>query len=782
MADERKYLRAGVRGGVTAALCVLMVVPPATMAQGVASESMQPIGTAKSALPHEVHAKPLTQQERVLHVLNRFTFGPRPGEVEAVEREGLSHWFDQQLHPQSIDDSAFEAKLARDPAMQLTTAELQERFPGPAELRRAARVGDRMTSSDPVDRAIWADAAANFEARRKQQEQAATQGATSGNTMPATGDLMQAAQENPTQTDETGLRARQRRINAGFAALSAADNDSATAADSGKAAPQDMAATTKASARRADRRAEALPTSDVNAVLSLPAEERFGRLVAMQPNQMIAFRDGLRPVDRSALMEGLTPAQTEAVVAMLQQPDRVVIGETLATRLLRDIDSQRQLQAVMTDFWLNHFSVYLRKNQDEPYYLPEYQRDVVLPRALGSFEDLLVATAKSPAMLLYLDNWESIGPDSIAAQRVKMIQERRPNAKGAQALPKGINENYARELMELHTLGVNGGYTQQDVIEVAKCFTGWTIDRKPNGEGTGEFVFDPNRHEGGTKIVLGHKIKEGGMNEGLEVLHILATSPATARFISTKLAVRFVSDTPPPSLVNKMATTFERTNGNIPAVLKTMFDAPEFWSPGVYRAKVKTPIEFLVSALRASDAQVTNPVVLEPVMQRLGMPVYGMQTPNGYAWTQDAWVSSNELVTRMNLALVLSSNRQPGVRIDWPQLLGASDANQALTNDPDAQTERRLETLLLGQPASERTRETVLAQFKDPTAQQQAEQSLRAQPVAQSQAGAAGAAMLERANFGRRAQQAGSSARPGPATPLDTMAGLLLGSPEFQRR
>lgn len=742
MAVQQRVWQAVVRGGVTAALCVVMVVPPAAIAQSDATATMPASHAAKSVMPTEVHAQPLTQQERVLHALNRFTFGPRPGEVAAVEREGLSRWFEAQLHPQTIDDSAFEAKLARFPAMQLSTAELEEHYPGPAELRRNLRVGDRMTPSDPVERAIWADATANFEARRKQQEQAAAQGPTAAKAPPSVGDLMQAAQPLPAREDATPTQ------------------------------------------RRAERRADAMDATGVDAVLSLPAEERFGQLVAMQPQQMIAFREGLRPVDRPALMEGLTPAQMEAVVAMLQQPDRVVIGETLATRLLRDIDSQRQLQAVMTDFWLNHFSVYVHKNQDEPFYLPEYQRDVVLPRALGNFEDLLVATAKSPAMLLYLDNWESIGPDSVAAERVKMIQARRPNAKGAQALPKGINENYARELMELHTLGVNGGYTQQDVIEVAKCFTGWTIDRRPGGASTGEFVFDPNKHEGGTKIVLGHKIKEDGMNEGLEVLHILATSPATARFISTQLAVRFVSDTPPPSLVRKMAATFERTNGNIPAVLKTMFDAPEFWSPAVYRAKVKTPIEFLVSALRASDAQIVNPVVLEPVMQRLGMPVYGMQTPNGYAWTQDAWVSSNELVTRMNLALVLSSNHQPGVRTDWPQLLGTSDA--AVVSDPDAQTEQRLETLLLGQPASERTRETVLAQFKDPATQQQAEQGLRAQPVAQSisptGAGAAGAAMLERANFGRRAQKDGPSFRPGQTTPLDTMAGLLLGSPEFQRR
>jgi hypothetical protein len=542
-----------------------------------------------------------------------------------------------------------------------------------------------------------------------------------------------------------------------------------------------------------------MDADDVEAVLALAPEARMQRLVAMSPQEMLSFRAAMRPRDLPRLMQGLAPAQMEIIAAM-EGPVRVVGGEALESRLLRDVYSDRQLQAVMTDFWLNHFSVYVRKNQNEPYYLPDYQNNVILPRSLGKFEDLLVATAQSPAMLMYLDNWESIGPDSMAATRVQRFQRARPNGQLAQALPKGINENYARELMELHTLGVNGGYTQQDVIEVAKCFTGWTIERPYAGGGgrngrygmqdngqPGEFVYMPERHEPGNKTVLGHTIREGGMNEGLEVLHILATSPATAHFVSQKLAVRFVSDTPPPALVDRMAATFLKTGGDMKAVLTTMFHSPEFWAPEVYRAKVKTPIEFLASALRASDAEVRNPLPLVQAMERLGMPVYGMQTPNGYSWMASEWVSSNALISRMNFGLVLSSGRLPGTQTNWPLLLGDS-ADTSVRTSPTPATETQLESLLLGQPAAARTRQTVLEQFSNPTAQQQAEQSFNA-PRADAANGQPGGDMAGGGDTGLFTRVGGRRGGGGqgfqtnqPGTPLDTMAGLLLGSPDFQRR
>jgi uncharacterized protein (DUF1800 family) len=505
-------------------------------------------------------------------------------------------------------------------------------------------------------------------------------------------------------------------------------------------------------------------------VLALPPDQRVQQLVEMKPDEMMEFKAALKPAQKLLLVQGMSPEDEETAGEFITAPERVVGAEILQERLERDVFSERQLQAVMTDFWLNHFSVYLRKNENEPYYLPAYERDVILPNSLGRFENLLVAVAQSPAMLMYLDNWESVGPNSVQAIRAERAQFMRPAANKQQ--PKGINENYGRELMELHTLGVNGGYTQQDVIEVAKCFTGWTIDKPAQGGGA---MFDENRHEPGTKIVLGHKIKENGQKEGLEVLHILATSPATAHFISQKLAVRFVSDDPPPALVNRMAATFLKTDGNIKAVLVTMYKSPEFWSPQVYRAKLKTPVEFMASAVRASGADVKSPLPLVQAMDRLGMPIYGMLTPQGYSWKADEWVSSNALISRMNFALVLSSNRVGGTKTDWPSLLGATDGTAV---SPDVETENKLEMALLGEPASDKTRSTVLAQFGDPTAQQSAEEAFRAKPATQSEGmmvGGAGRFMQTKA--GKAPQQ-----QAGPGSPLDTMAGLLLGSPEFQRR
>jgi uncharacterized protein (DUF1800 family) len=309
----------------------------------------------------------------------------------------------------------------------------------------------------------------------------------------------------------------------------------------------------------------------------------------------------------------------------------------------------------MTDFWMNHFN----------YELISYERDTIRPKALGKFEDLLEATAQSPAMLFYLDNWLSVGPDSDFALGI-----RRNRARGRRRFPpqsgkpnqrrKGLNENYGRELMELHTLGVNGGYTQTDVIEVAKVFTGWTVKQPREGGG---FVFNESMHEPGTKVVLGHRIKELGEKEGHEVLHILARHRSTAKFICTKLAVRFVSDEPPPTLVERMSMTFLKKNGDIRAVLDTMLQSPEFWSPERYRAKVKTPLEFLISALRATDAQVDDATPLIGQLQEMGMPLYGAQPPTEYSMKADAWVSSSALLGRMNFALRLASGKIRGVQI-----------------------------------------------------------------------------------------------------------------------
>jgi uncharacterized protein (DUF1800 family) len=230
-----------------------------------------------------------------------------------------------------------------------------------------------------------------------------------------------------------------------------------------------------------------------------------------------------------------------------------------------------------------------------------------------------------------------------------------PRPQQGKNAPKGLNENYGRELMELHTLGVDGGYTQKDVTEVARAFTGWTIDRPRQG---GEFVFNPRLHDEGQKVVLGHTIKAGGgISDGEQVLDILAKHPSTARFIATKLVRRFVSDTPPSALVDRAAARFRETNGNLREVMRTILTSPEFFAPDAYRAKVKTPFEFVVSALRATGAEISDAQPIVRTLQQLGMPLYQCQPPTGYKDTADAWVNTGALVSRMNFAVSLSSNR-----------------------------------------------------------------------------------------------------------------------------
>jgi len=734
----RQSVTETVRTATTGLLCALLMAPQALAAMGATDQPAAPVKLA-----------PLTQQQRVLHALNRFTFGPRPGDEAAVSRMGLEKWFEQQLHPETIDDSAFEGKMDQFPAMRLSREDLMRRYPFPGMLKTMERQ-DLPLPMGKVERAIYADNEAAYDAKIKgqaqQNKEAAANAAKLGADAKPDAQPMAAANMN----DMTATAAM-------------TDTAAVAATDTGK---------------KGKRKNLSAPMDEdgVQAVLEFAPDQRLATLVSMKPAEMLAFRAALRQPQRLQLMQGLSPVETEEVEALVTAPERVVASEALESRLERDVYTERQLQAVMTDFWLNHFSVYVRKSQFEPYYLPSYERQVILPNALGKFENLLVATAASPAMLMYLDNWESAGAHSVEAERAQTIDAMR--GKGARSRPVGINENYGRELMELHTLGVNGGYTQQDVIEVAKCFTGWTIDRPNLGGGA---VYDDSRHEPGSKTVLGYTIKQGGEREGLEVLHILATSPSTAHFISEKLAERFVSDTPPPALVDRMTATFLKSDGDIKAVLTTMFHSPEFWSPQVYRAKVKTPVEFMASALRASGATVENPLPLVQAMDRLGMPIFGMQTPNGYSWEAADWVSSNALISRMNFALVLSSDRVPGTQTDWPALLGEQDS-AVVEGAPDAATEHRLEMLLLGQPATAHTRETVLAQFTNPTAQHDAEENFKARATAQNESDGTGGGRLLRTKAGRP----GPAGRDGPMnakeTPLDTMAGLLLGSPEFQRR
>ena len=391
----------------------------------------------------------------------------------------------------------------------------------------------------------------------------------------------------------------------------------------------------------------------------------------------------------------------------LQGRPRQVVEELQAAKLTRAIYSERQLDEVLVDFWLNHFNVFAGKGP-EKFLVGAYERDVIRPHAWGRFEDLLKATAASPAMLFYLDNWLSADPDAeprrggLGRRRARQM----PAAQGA-GRKRGLNENYAREVMELHTLGVDGGYTQRDVTEVARCFTGWTI--RGLRQGDPRFAFDARIHDGRDKVVLGQRIKGGGQGEGEKVLHLLATHPSTARFISTKLARRFVADEPPAAVVDRAAATFTRTGGDIRAVVTAIVTSPEFAAAESRAAKVKTPLEFVASAVRASGARMTDARALARRIGEMGMPLYMQQPPTGYKDTAEAWVSTSGLLARLNLALDLARGRVSGVdvaaaRITPETLLpaGVSDSTRRTLQLEGGLDAARVAGLLLGSPEFQR--------------------------------------------------------------------------------
>ena len=628
----------------------------------------------------------MDDRKRALQALNRLTFGPRPGDIDRVLAIGVDKWIDQQLHPEKIDDSALEARLAPFRTLKMDTRQIVENFP-PPQMVKAVAEGKQRMPSDPARKAVYEAQLARYQARQEKKKQANNTAANTG-----------TSAKMDTMSDEERDRHREERM--------------------------DLEQKTQA-------------------ILDLPPDQRIQEIAKLSPDQqrMLAFGQSDR---RDEVMEGMTPKQRETVMA-LNNPQLVVSNELAEGKLLRAIYSERQLEEVMSDFWFNHFNVFNGKGPDR-YLITSYERDVIRPHALGKFEDLLVATAQSPAMLFYLDNWLSVGPDSDAARgiirepmwgrrRQRFPRPQRPQAKGKRN--SGLNENYGRELMELHTVGVNGGYTQKDVTEAARILTGWTLKEPRRG---GDFVFEERMHEPGDKVVMGHRFKANGEKEGTELLHFLATNPSTAKFISTKLAMRFVSDDPPPALVDRMAQTFLKKKGDIREVLKTMFEAPEFWAPEAYRAKVKTPLEFVASAVRATGADVTDATPLVRQLQNMGMPLYGMQPPTGYSMKAETWVNSSALLARMNFSLALAAGRMKGVGVDPNHLLPADAAPDA----PTALTD--MENSLLAGDISKQTHDTIAARLQDPNiAQRKLDDPARAPNMA----------MIE---------------------------GLLLGSPEFQRR
>jgi uncharacterized protein (DUF1800 family) len=738
-------------------LCWSFSLPaPLGMAQEATASTDQPLPNPPRRQAY--HSDLIQGDDRILHALNRFTFGPRPGDLEAVRKIGLENWWQQQLHPAAIDEKDLTARLAKYPAMEWTPEDLMYRAPNNAVIRQAvngkAPIPDQGTLRSVYENQIYRlqlkkEGLAGKKAQAAENVQAPAANGTMSNPVSAPAAAKGASQDTSmAQANDTSMAAQPAMASqsAGMSEPAAMSAGSMKESQSAVAQPN----TQMANAAPADAQPQ-VSAAAIREILALPSVQRVDRLSAMSPEDFEAFMKSLKGPQRQLLVADLDPGLRECVED-LENPRQMVVGELFAQRLTRDIYSNAQLQEVMTDFWFNHFNVFVGKDEPEPYYLVGYERDVIRPHSLGKFEDLLESVAHSPAMLLYLDNAQSVGPDSFFALRAKENDYRRPKDK--RQAPQGLNENYARELMELHTLGVNGGYTQADVTQVARILTGWTIDRPQQG---GSFIFNPMRHEPGNKVVMGQKFKENGEMEGRELLHFLATRPATAQFLSRKLAIRFVSDDPPQALVDRMAETYLSTGGDISAVLRAMVHAPEFWSTGAYRAKVKTPLEYVVSAVRASNANIQNLRPIANELRTLGMPLYGCVPPTGYNWQASTWVGAGAMVDRLNFALGLAANRLQGIATTWEPADDDSPASVLTAQIPSPESEEsRLESSLVAGGISESTRAAVLQQFQQQAAQMQpisaqSSQSLHAQ-----------AASLERED--------------------QLLAGLLLGSPEFQRR
>jgi len=590
---------------------------------------------------------PLSQRERVQQLLDRFTFGPRPGEVDQVSAMGLDKWLAQQMSPDTIKDGATDKMLNDYPTVNMSIQQLIDVFPDRGQVDPVAQ-GKVPYPADPLLNAV-------FEVQVYKEEQERDKKKADG-TIEAKAEL----------TDDE--RAAIKKANKATAAQIAGE------------------------------------------LFALPKQERMAALIKMPVEDRIAFTgDGnLSGDQRTLLLADFTPRERETFLAMSAQVNSSYkISEELAqARIVRDIDTERQLQEVMTDFWFNHFNVFIDKDSDE-WYTTVYERDVIRKNALGNFRDLLLATAKSPAMMVYLDNYLSIGPDSMA----NGVYPNNPNSKKGN---KGLNENYGREVMELHTVGVNGGYTQTDVTTLAAILTGWGVDRPNQGGG---FLFDPKRHEPGPKTWFGYVIADDGtvtpappapvvvaakgkkavaeahgddmpmtptvatwgpskipanddsVKQGIAALNILASSPKTAHFICWLLAQRFVADDPPPALVDRLAKVYLSSNGDIKTILRALIASPEFNSKQYFHNKVKTPIEFVASAFRSTATEPQRPSDLVYAIKNMGMPLYRALPPTGYYLTADQWMNSAALVDRLNFAYQLTTNRFGPQKFDAPKLL-----------------------------------------------------------------------------------------------------------------
>lgn len=626
--------------------------------------------------------KKLTEDQKIMHVLNRLGFGARPGDVQKVKAMGIQKYIDSQLDPSKIDDSVAENKVKRLEIFDMSTADVFAKYPNPGALLR------RLDDAD----------------KKKQPQQQ----------------------------------------------------------------PADVAEMTDA--ERSERQ---------------------------QKLQEYYKEYNLKPAGQ-------------------------LMPQIVSNRVLRAVYSERQLQEVMVDFWQNHFNVFSGKGAVR-WLIPSYERDVIRKNALGNFKDLVIGTAESPAMLFYLDNFESVapnvntparpqGPLQQAMQTGKLTPQQRERIKKNQGLTdaeldqriknaqananrvqqrakRGLNENYARELMELHTLGVDGGYTQKDIVEVARAFTGWTIadprgyrsaaaddiegkDNKqlqriqrlagvPDNIESGQFYFNERDHDKGVKTVLGQKIDEGGMKDGLKVIDILVNSDATAKFIARKLAVKFVSDNPSKELVDRVATAFHRSGGDIKTTLRAIFNDKEFFAPENYRAKIKTPFELAVSSIRAIGADTNSSPAFIAMLNKLGEVPYGYQAPTGYPDMAEDWVNTGALLERLNFAVAVASNRIPGTVVN---LKGFEAADRGKILD-------RAVSQILDGDISPATRSSLAKQLAQPLPEVKAGNEI-SEPAANTQNTAQGP------NQNRVARLLAPRGNP----EVFKVVSLVLGTPEFQRQ
>jgi uncharacterized protein (DUF1800 family) len=595
----------------------------------------------------------LTKDQRIAQALSRLTFGARPEDAEEVRRIGVEKWIELQLHPERIaENPVLEMRLAPLETLRLDAAQIIKTYPQvPPGLIFAP-----VNLNELLGNQVQAVMSGTAEVRKK---------------------ALDALDPVKRQKVLTILAPQQ------FEGLPEVQKEI------------EAARKTQREERTKEQRRLMPPLNDLLSSEQMPIAQRGS------PEEREALFASLDPVKRRQVAGALGPQTLGGFPEMRRmgmvdrQPQQVLLADLKEGKLYRALYSNRQLEEVLVDFWFNHFNVFEGKpvqvanGSSMRAVLSSYERDAIRPHVLGHFKDLLLATARHPAMLYYLDNWESVGPDTLEAFNVGPFAG--PGVNVMQNLGRqahGLNENYGRELMELHTLGENGGYTQQDVIAVARCFTGWTVGKPATKP---EFQFAAFMHDHAEKTVLGHKIAAGGgESDGLQVIDILAHHPATAKFISRKLAQRFVADDPPQTLVDKMAATFTKTDGDLRAVLETMFTSTEFFSEGAWQAKMKTPLEIVVSAVRAAGAETLDTFTLAQRVADLGEPLYGKIEPTGYPNTGEPWMNTAGLLGRINFATALMTGQVPGVKVDSARLVGkdaADIARKILNRDPSPQTQ-----------------------------------------------------------------------------------------------